>query len=72
MPYSISSKALDLVARQHKMILAAIPTRAKPASNDLSLYTSTFTKQFGIPYSYRLLELYGVDTPLEKEDFHPF
>jgi len=61
-----------LVARQYKIMLAAVPIRARPAPNDLSPYTSTFTKQFGIPYSHRLLKLHGVNTPLEKEDFHPF
>ena len=54
------------------MMLAAVPTRARPAPSDLSPCTSTFTKQFGIPCSHRLLGLHGADTPLEKEDFYPF
>jgi hypothetical protein len=71
-PYNVSSKALNHVIKQHRLMLGALPTRGQPPPSPLVDCTHRTRAQYGIPCSHELLERHHQKSPLTKDDFHRF
>jgi len=72
-PYNVSAKAMELVTRQWRIALGAIPTKSHPTRPALGPCTDQFTKQYGVICSHDLLARHNAKKlPILREDFHPY
>ena len=71
LPTQITYHAIDLLARQHRIALVAVPTERNPHPPPLRACTNRFKQQYGLPCSHTILPLLLQKKALEKEDVHP-
>ena len=67
----VGTKALALMNRQHQKALPSLPTDARPHPPDLPPCSGTFSNQYRLPCSHKLLDMMKRKEPLTKEHIHP-
>ena len=67
----VGTKALVLMNRQHQKALLSLPTDARPHPPDLPPCSGTFSNQYRLPCSHKLLDMMKRKEPLTKEHIHP-
>ena len=63
-------QAIDLLAKQHRLALAAMPSQTREAI-PLEPCSGVFTQIYGLPCSHIVLERLQAKTTLTRLDVHP-
>ena len=67
----VSYIAVDLMAHQARLAIAAYLTAKNPCPKHLSVCTGSFTQQFALPCAHRILERLEAYKSIQKDDIHP-
>lgn len=67
----VSYVAVDLMAHQARLAIAAHHTEKNPRPKPLSVCTGKFTQQFALPYAHQILGRLEADKSIQKQDIHP-
>lgn len=70
LPIQITYRAVDLLAKQHRFAVAAMPSPTREVV-PLRPCQKRFSQQYGLPCSHDILRRLQVSQPLEKEVIHP-
>ena len=65
----VTYQAVDLLSRQHRLALAAMPSHKEP--KPLQPCRQQFTQQYGLPCAHIILQRLQGGIPLELHDVHP-
>ena len=72
-PFCVSKKGLELVVKQWRITVTALPTPSNPTPPPLEPCTGQFTAQYGMPCSHTLFNRNAAKAlPLVQKDFHPY
>lgn len=67
----VSYVAVDLMAHQARLAIAAHHTEKNPRPKPLSVCTGKFTQQFALPCAHQILGRLEADESIQKQDIHP-
>lgn len=70
-PMTVCYVAVDLLAQQHRLAVAAMPSPSIPFPDRLEPCSGTFTQQYALPCAHVILKKLEDSEPLCKEDVHP-
>lgn len=70
-PMTVSYVAVDLLAQQHRLAVAAMPSSRGLMPEPLKPCTGSFMQQYALPCSHMILKKLDDGEALSKEDVHP-
>jgi hypothetical protein len=71
-PKKLTNKAIELIIRQYRFAIQAVPVEGCPSPPVLRPCRQQFTTQFGLPCSHIILTYLTDKKPLEADLAHPF
>jgi hypothetical protein len=71
-PKKLTNKAIELIIRQYRIAIQAIPVEGRPSPPDLRPCRQQFRRQYGLPCSHVILAYLEDKKPLGSDLVHPF